>query len=82
MNASYETFTELNVEVEGLPFIGRYRVMYGTVIVYFGSEIMQSSGIRVIRTLRVFPCAPLMDSPDLHPIIYFGSAASAGCSVQ
>ena len=43
MNASYETLTELKVEVEGLSFIGRYRVMHGTVIVYYESEIKFAS---------------------------------------
>ena len=43
MNTSYEISTELNVEVDGSPFIGRYRVMNGTVIVYYGSEIKFAS---------------------------------------
>ena len=39
MDASYETTREIEIELNGLPFRGRYRVMGGTVIVYYESEI-------------------------------------------
>lgn len=39
MDASYETARALTVEVDEIKYVGRYRVMGGTVIVYFESEI-------------------------------------------
>jgi hypothetical protein len=39
MNDDYEVVRELTVKVDSIHFVGRYRVMSGTVIVYFESEI-------------------------------------------
>lgn len=39
MDASYETTREIAVEVNETRYVGRYRVMSGTVIVYYESEI-------------------------------------------
>ncbi len=43
MSADYESTKELEVEVEGTRYRGRYRVMSGTVIVYFEDEIKFAS---------------------------------------
>jgi hypothetical protein len=39
MDASYETSRKIEIEVDGSRYRGRYRVMGGTVIVYYESEI-------------------------------------------
>ncbi|TDN61871.1 hypothetical protein [Paraburkholderia sp. BL10I2N1] len=39
MTASYETTREIEIELNGLHYRGRYRVMAGTVIVYYETEI-------------------------------------------
>lgn len=39
MDASYETTREIEIELNGARYRGRYRVMSGTVIVYYESEI-------------------------------------------
>ncbi|TDN62916.1 hypothetical protein [Paraburkholderia sp. BL10I2N1] len=39
MDASYETTREIEIELNGSRYRGRYRVMSGTVIVYYESEI-------------------------------------------
>ena len=39
MTTSYETTREIEIELNGLRYRGRYRVMAGTVIVYFETEI-------------------------------------------
>lgn len=39
MDASYETTREIEIELNGSPYRGRYRVMGGTVFVYDESEI-------------------------------------------
>jgi hypothetical protein len=39
MDASYETTKEITVEMNETRYVGRFRVMDGTVIVYFESEI-------------------------------------------
>ena len=39
MDASYETTREIEIELNGSRYRGRYRVMGGTVIVYYESEI-------------------------------------------
>jgi hypothetical protein len=39
MAASDETTREIEIELNGLRYRGRYRVMAGTVIVYFETEI-------------------------------------------
>ena len=39
MDASYETTKEIEVELNGSRYRGRYRVMSGTVIVYYENEI-------------------------------------------
>ncbi|SEB97468.1 hypothetical protein SAMN02787142_0655 [Burkholderia sp. WP9] len=39
MDASYETTREIEIELNGLRRQGRYRVMSGTVIVYYENEI-------------------------------------------
>ena len=39
MDASYETTKEIEVELNGSRYRGRYRVMSSTVIVYYENEI-------------------------------------------
>ena len=39
MDASYETTREIEIELNGSRYRGRYRVMSGTVIVYYENEI-------------------------------------------
>jgi hypothetical protein len=39
MADSYETTREIEIELDGSRYRGRYRVMSGTVIVYYESEI-------------------------------------------
>ena len=39
MDASYETTREIEIELNGSRHQGRYRVMSGTVIVYYENEI-------------------------------------------
>jgi hypothetical protein len=39
MDTSYETTREIEIELNGSRYHGRYRVMSGTVIVYYESEI-------------------------------------------
>ncbi|MEW6341237.1 MAG: hypothetical protein AB1704_11210 [Pseudomonadota bacterium] len=39
MDASYETTKEIEIELNGSHHRGRYRVMMGTVIVYYENEI-------------------------------------------
>ena len=39
MDASYETTREIEIELNGSCHRGRYRVMSGTVIVYYENEI-------------------------------------------
>ena len=39
MTASYETTREIEIELNGLRYRGRYRVMAGTVIAYYETEI-------------------------------------------
>ena len=39
MQFDYETSREIRIDVDGVNRPGRYRVMSGSVIVYYGSEI-------------------------------------------
>jgi hypothetical protein len=39
MTASYETTREIEIELNGLRYRARYRVMAGTVIAYYETEI-------------------------------------------
>jgi hypothetical protein len=39
MDAGYEATREIEIELNGSRYRGRYRVMSGTVIVYYESEI-------------------------------------------
>ena len=39
MGASYETTREIEIELDDSRYRGRYRVMNGTVIVYYENEI-------------------------------------------
>ncbi|HKR47089.1 MAG TPA: hypothetical protein VJU59_46765 [Paraburkholderia sp.] len=39
MAYSYETTRKIEIKLNGSRFVGRYRVMAGTVIVYYESEI-------------------------------------------
>jgi hypothetical protein len=41
--AEYETTRPLNVELDGVNYTGAYRVMAGSVIVYFENEIKFAS---------------------------------------
>lgn len=43
MIEDYETAREIEIELNGKMFRGRYRVMSGTVIVYFDNEIKFAS---------------------------------------
>ncbi|MBB5408997.1 MULTISPECIES: hypothetical protein [unclassified Paraburkholderia] len=43
MVEDYETTREIEVELDGTRYRGRYRVMSGTVIVYFEDEIKFAS---------------------------------------